>query len=101
MIDSWCADLLKSCEQTLSGVILEENQVSKVTDEVIVKNLFTVGEVAQLAPGRTTERLFLLVESMLISEASLSTPGTPQSIQKSQLSNTVKAHAFVTLGMLG
>ncbi|XP_028518603.1 condensin-2 complex subunit D3, partial [Exaiptasia diaphana] len=100
MIDSWCADLLKSCEQTLSGVILEENQVSKVTDEVIVKNLFTVGEVAQLAPGRTTERLFLLVESMLISEASLSTPGTPQSIQKSQLSNTVKAHAFVTLGKL-
>ncbi|XP_031558321.1 condensin-2 complex subunit D3-like isoform X2 [Actinia tenebrosa] len=106
MIDGWCADLLKACEQTLSNVVLDEHQGSKVDDQTTVKNLFTVGEVAQLAPGRTTERLFMLVESMLISQPTNTTTNNTTTnndnmpLHKSHLSSTVKAHAFVTLGKL-
>ncbi|EDO46571.1 predicted protein, partial [Nematostella vectensis] len=114
MIDSWCTDLLKASEHHLSSVVLESTG-HVIDDEMLVKHLFTVGEVAQLAPCRTTERLFLLVESILVSQPNRHHDKPDQELQgksdqgpqgdgaplnQCNLSATVKAHAFVTLGKL-
>ncbi|KAJ7392206.1 Condensin-2 complex subunit D3 [Desmophyllum pertusum] len=88
----WCSDLLKASEEFLSSVTLKQDSID---EELLTRHLFTVGEVAQLAPTKTTERLFMFVESMLISHNNKQDP-----LQKLNLSPPVKAHAFVTLGKL-
>ncbi|KAM7435860.1 Condensin-2 complex subunit D3 [Porites harrisoni] len=92
--DHWCSDLLKASEEFLSGVALKQGAITD--EELLMRHLFTVGEVAQLAPTKTTERLFMFVESMLISHSS----NKEDPLQKLNLSPPVKAHAFVTLGKL-
>ncbi|KAK2566128.1 Condensin-2 complex subunit D3, partial [Acropora cervicornis] len=90
--DQWCSDLLKASEEFLSQVMLTQDFVN---EELLTRHLFTVGEVAQLAPSKTTERLFMFVESLLMSHNNKEDPR-----QKLNLSPPVKAHAFVTLGKL-
>ncbi|XP_068707976.1 condensin-2 complex subunit D3-L-like isoform X1 [Montipora foliosa] len=90
--DQWCSDLLKASEEFLSQVTLKQDFVN---EELLTRHLFTVGEVAQLAPTKTTERLFMFVESLLMSHNNKKDP-----LQMLNLSPPVKAHAFVTLGKL-
>ncbi|XP_044174621.1 condensin-2 complex subunit D3-like isoform X3 [Acropora millepora] len=90
--DQWCSDLLKASEEFLSQVMLTQDFFN---EELLTRHLFTVGEVAQLAPSKTTERLFMFVESLLMSHNNKEDP-----LQKLNLSPPVKAHAFVTLGKL-
>nr|XP_058971616.1 condensin-2 complex subunit D3-L-like [Pocillopora verrucosa] len=90
--DHWCSDLLKASEEFLSSVTLKQDCID---EECLMRHLFTVGAVAQLTPTKTTERLFMFVESMLISHGNNQDP-----LQKLNLSPPVKAHVFVTLGKL-
>ncbi|RMX45333.1 hypothetical protein pdam_00000748 [Pocillopora damicornis] len=90
--DHWCSDLLKASEEFLSSVTLKQDCID---EERLMRHLFTVGAVAQLTPTKTTERLFMFVESMLISHGNNQDP-----LQKLNLSPPVKAHVFVTLGKL-
>lgn len=90
--DHWCSDLLKASEEFLSNVTLKQDSID---EERLMRHLFTVGAVAQLTPTKTTERLFMFVESMLISHGNNQDP-----LQKLNLSPPVKAHVFVTLGKL-
>ncbi|CAB4010599.1 condensin-2 complex subunit D3 isoform X2, partial [Paramuricea clavata] len=103
-IDTWCADLLKTSETYLSGVVLNPDSGNQVDEEAIVKHLFTIGEVALLCPRNTNKRLYLVVQSMIITppQENASAKSAPVSLQRCSLSlsPTVKAHAFITLGKL-
>ncbi|XP_028399882.1 condensin-2 complex subunit D3-like [Dendronephthya gigantea] len=103
-IDKWCGDLLKTSESYLSSVVFNPDSGDQVDEEAIVKHLFTIGEVALLCPGNTNKRLYLLVQSMIItpSQEKASANTAPVSLQRCSVSltPTVKAHAFITLGKL-
>ncbi|WAR03163.1 CNDD3-like protein [Mya arenaria] len=119
----WATELLTACDKFLSKVVLQ-------IDDQIVCYLFTLGEVVQLCPGRVPKRVFLLVQSMIAapcitplppsqahsgssdvlssSHGSVETQGTQftqgtqplTQFRGSQMSNRVRAFAFITLGKL-
>ncbi|XP_063400127.1 condensin-2 complex subunit D3-L-like [Mytilus trossulus] len=62
--DAWCVDLLKACDTYLSHVILEE-YVDPINEDMVVRHLFTLGEIAQICPAKTPKRIFLIVQSMI------------------------------------
>ena len=43
--DRWCSDLLKASEEFLSNGTLKQDSIN---DELLMRHLFTVGEVAQV-----------------------------------------------------
>ena len=44
--DHWCSDLLKASEEFLSSVALKQGAITD--EELLMRHLFTVGEVAQV-----------------------------------------------------
>ena len=44
--DHWCSDLLKASEEFLSSVALKQGAITD--EELLIRHLFTVGEVAQV-----------------------------------------------------
>ena len=44
--DHWCSDLLKASEEFLSSVALKQGAITE--EEILMRHLFTVGEVAQV-----------------------------------------------------
>ncbi|KAJ8050994.1 Condensin-2 complex subunit D3 [Holothuria leucospilota] len=107
--------VIQACEQYLSELVLTED-ASQVTwsEEILVRYLFTLGEVAQLSPNKTPQRVFMLVQSLLagpgVTPNAADIPSTQNSQGSSQpplsqfggnaLSNTVRAYTFLTLGKL-
>ncbi|XP_041367044.1 condensin-2 complex subunit D3-like [Gigantopelta aegis] len=64
--ESWCVDLLKECDEYLSRIILDEENIICSTDEdQIVRHLFTLGEIAQLCPAKTPKHVYMLVQSLI------------------------------------
>ncbi|OWF35473.1 condensin-2 complex subunit D3-like isoform X2 [Mizuhopecten yessoensis] len=62
--EAWCTDLLSACDKYLSHVILEDH--CGVEDEdLVVRHLFTLGEVVQICPARVSKRISLIVESFI------------------------------------
>ncbi|KAK3583282.1 hypothetical protein CHS0354_011171 [Potamilus streckersoni] len=84
--DDWCLDLLSACDLYLSKTVLEE-EGSIENEDLVVRHLFTLGEIAQLYPAKITKHIFLLVQSMIASPCI--TPLSSQSLQNSQ--ETVKS----------
>ncbi|XP_074660427.1 condensin-2 complex subunit D3-L-like [Tubulanus polymorphus] len=65
-IGKWCSDLLKVSDGYLSGVILAENPAdAALNEDLIIKHLFTVGELCQLCPTSTPRRIAMLVISLV------------------------------------
>ncbi|XP_052797938.1 condensin-2 complex subunit D3-like [Mya arenaria] len=125
----WATELLTACDKFLSKVVLQIDGVSHNEDQIVCY-LFTLGEVVQLCPGRVPKRVFLLVQSMIAapcitplppsqahsgssdvlssSHGSVETQGTQftqgtqplTQFRGSQMSNRVRAFAFITLGKL-
>ncbi|VDI33710.1 condensin-2 complex subunit D3, partial [Mytilus galloprovincialis] len=76
--DAWCVDLLKACDTYLSHVILEE-YVDPINEDMVVRHLFTLGEIAQICPAKTPKRIFLIVQSMIAAPC-ISTPASHGSV---------------------
>ncbi|XP_012865287.1 PREDICTED: condensin-2 complex subunit D3 [Dipodomys ordii] len=107
-----CGDVLSTCEHHLSRILLKEDGAATVEEDLLVKYIFTLGDVAQLCPSRVEKRIFLLVQSILASSTDgdqlPSSPGTsdaPPAQPASQLRGSVmpsviRAHAIITLGKL-
>ncbi|XP_067910020.1 condensin-2 complex subunit D3 isoform X2 [Heterodontus francisci] len=112
LLDQVCGKLILACESYISNVVLGEHEAEYMDENMLVKHLFTLGEVAQLCPAKVEKRIFLLVQSFLAAPTSLDPAivsdgdNLPTSQPLSQFSGSaavpsvIRAHAFFTLGKL-
>ncbi|XP_060549547.1 condensin-2 complex subunit D3 [Pantherophis guttatus] len=112
LLNNMCGDLLPTCEQYISKIVLKEFGTEQLQEDVLVRHLFTLGEIAQLCPAKVDKRVFLLIQSLLASPDNmeqLSSPPENEDLPASQplsqfqgsvMPSTVRAHAFITLGKL-
>uniref|UniRef100_A0A8C5SPB8 Condensin-2 complex subunit D3 n=1 Tax=Laticauda laticaudata TaxID=8630 RepID=A0A8C5SPB8_LATLA len=112
LLNNLCGDLLTTCEQYISKIVLQEFGTEQLQEDVLVRHLFTLGEIAQLCPVKVDKRIFLLIQSLLASPDNmehLSSPAENEDLSASQplsqfrgsmMPSTVRAHAFITLGKL-
>ncbi|KAL7981548.1 hypothetical protein Chor_005636 [Crotalus horridus] len=112
LLNNLCGDLLVTCEQYISKTVLQELGTEQLQEDVLVRHLFTLGEIAQLCPAKVDQRIFLLIQSILASPDNmeeLSSPAENEDLPASQplsqfrgsmMPSTVRAHAFITLGKL-
>ncbi|XP_063167046.1 condensin-2 complex subunit D3 [Candoia aspera] len=112
LLNNLCGDLLATCERYISKIVLQEYGMEQLQEDVLVRHLFTLGEIAQLCPAKVEKRIFLLIQSILASPDNmeqLSSPADNEDLPVSQplsqfrgsvMPSTVRAHAFITLGKL-
>uniref|UniRef100_A0A8D2CNW3 Condensin-2 complex subunit D3 n=1 Tax=Sciurus vulgaris TaxID=55149 RepID=A0A8D2CNW3_SCIVU len=107
-----CGNVLSTCEYHLSNIVLKENGAGNMDEDLLVKYIFTLGDIAQLCPARVEKRVFLLIQSILASSADVdhlpSSQGTsdapaiqpPSQVRGSTMPSVIRAHAIITLGKL-
>ncbi|XP_021062241.1 condensin-2 complex subunit D3 [Mus pahari] len=107
-----CGDVLATCEQHLSNILLKEDGTGNMDEDLVVKCIFTLGDIAQLCPAIVEKRVFLLIQSILASSAHSdhlpSSQGTtdalasqpPFQARSSAMPSVIRAHAIITLGKL-
>ncbi|XP_078055001.1 condensin-2 complex subunit D3 [Mustelus asterias] len=108
LLDQVCGKLILACESYISSIVLRDGEALYADVNILVRHLFTLGEVAQLCPGKVEKRIFMLVQSFLATPTSLDHDGDdlPTSQPLSQFSgpaampSVIRAHAFFTLGKL-
>ncbi|XP_076968507.1 condensin-2 complex subunit D3 isoform X2 [Tamandua tetradactyla] len=107
-----CGDILSTCEHRLSNVVLKEHGAGNVEEDLLVKYIFTLGDIAQLCPAKVEKHVFLLIQSILAASADMdhlkssqANSDAPASQPLSQFSGStlpslIRAHAVITLGKL-
>ncbi|XP_037697927.1 condensin-2 complex subunit D3 isoform X2 [Choloepus didactylus] len=107
-----CGDVLATCEHCLSNIVLKERGAGDVPEDLLVKYIFTLGDIAQLCPAKVEKRVFLLIQSILAASADTdpmtscqANSDAPASQPLSQFSGStmpsvIRAHAVITLGKL-
>ncbi|XP_005378647.1 PREDICTED: condensin-2 complex subunit D3 [Chinchilla lanigera] len=107
-----CGDVLSTCEHHLSNIVLKEDRAGNMDEDLLVKYIFTLGDIAQLCPAKVEKRVFLLIQSILASSADsdhlLPSQGSgdapaaqlPSQIRDSVMPSVIRAHAIITLGKL-
>ncbi|XP_078589541.1 condensin-2 complex subunit D3-like [Branchiostoma floridae x Branchiostoma japonicum] len=86
MMDEWATELLRRSEEYLSSLVLNEDLNTANLDVMaVVRHLFTVGEVAQLCPAKTSKRIILMVQSFLVDNTKLDELPSSQGTQLSQM----------------
>ncbi|XP_058145274.1 condensin-2 complex subunit D3 isoform X2 [Dasypus novemcinctus] len=112
LLSQVCGDVLAACEHHLSNVVLKEDGAGRVEEDLLVKYIFTLGDIAQLCPAKVEKRIFLLIQSILAaspaadhlasSPASSNAPASqPLSrLCSSTMPSVIRAHAIITLGKL-
>lgn len=65
-LQAWCLPLLESCEEYLSKHLLQlSSPCSAAVERMLVRQMFTLGELAQLVPARVDKRCFLLLQNVI------------------------------------
>ncbi|NWR73103.1 CNDD3 protein, partial [Centropus unirufus] len=111
LLNQVCGDLLSTCESYISSVVLQKDGAEHLQQDLLVRNLFILGEAAQLCPAKVEKRIFLLIQSILASVNEDQLSGSPDSeetpasqplsqLRGSAMPPVVRAHAFITLGKL-
>ncbi|KAK7812740.1 hypothetical protein U0070_012403, partial [Myodes glareolus] len=106
-----CRDVLSTCEHHLSDILLKEDGAGHMNEDLVVKCIFTIGDIAQLCPAIVEKRIFLLIQSILASSSHVdqlpSSQGTTDALASqlpfqvsSAMSSVIRAHAIITLGKL-
>uniref|UniRef100_A0A5F9C9J4 Condensin-2 complex subunit D3 n=1 Tax=Oryctolagus cuniculus TaxID=9986 RepID=A0A5F9C9J4_RABIT len=96
-----CGDVLSTCEHHLSNIVLKEHGAGTVDEDLLVKYIFTLGDIAQLCPASVEKRVFLLIQSILASSADTDHASQPPSqVRGSVMPSVIRAHAVITLGKL-
>ncbi|XP_012585422.1 PREDICTED: condensin-2 complex subunit D3 isoform X2 [Condylura cristata] len=107
-----CGTVLSSCVHHLSNIVLREDGAGNVDEDLLVKYIFTLGDIAQLCPARVEKRAFLLIQSILASSADAdfvassqgSSEGPPSQplpqARGSTMPSVIRAHAIIALGKL-
>ncbi|XP_074072376.1 condensin-2 complex subunit D3 isoform X2 [Macrotis lagotis] len=111
LLNQVCVDILSTCENYISKVVLKEGGTVNIEEDLLVRHIFTLGEVAQLCPTKVGKRVFLLIQSILVSVDEDQLPSSqdnynlPASQPLSQFRGSVmppliRAHTVITLGKL-
>ncbi|XP_074159851.1 condensin-2 complex subunit D3 isoform X2 [Sminthopsis crassicaudata] len=111
LLNQVCVDILSTCENYISKVVLKEGGTVNMEEDLLVRHIFTLGEVAQLCPAKVGKRVFLLIQSILASVDEDQLPSSqdnynlPASQPLSQFRGSVmppliRAHTVITLGKL-
>lgn len=107
-----CGDVLSTCVHCLSNIVLKEDGAGKMDEALLVKYIFTLGDIAQLCPAKVEKRAFLLIQSILASSADVdhltSSQGSSEApashpfhqVRGSVIPSVIRAHAIITLGKL-
>lgn len=107
-----CGDVLSTCEHHLSNILLKEDGAGNMNEDLVVKCIFTIGDIAQLCPAIVEKRIFLLIQSILASSSHVdhlpSSQGStdalasqlPFQVRSSAMPSVIRAHAIITLGKL-
>ncbi|XP_045411596.1 condensin-2 complex subunit D3 isoform X2 [Lemur catta] len=116
-----CGDVLSTCEHHLANIVLKEGGAGNMEEDLLVKYIFTLGDIAQLCPARVEKRVFLLIQSILAASADAdhlilspfpvvpSSQGSsddapachaPSQVRGSVMPSVIRAHAIITLGKL-
>uniref|UniRef100_A0A8C8SZX6 Condensin-2 complex subunit D3 n=1 Tax=Pelusios castaneus TaxID=367368 RepID=A0A8C8SZX6_9SAUR len=105
LLNQVCGDIISACECYISSIVLKEDGAEQLQEDLLVRHLFTLGEIVQLCPAKVEKRIFLLIQSIL----ALSSPPDGEELPVSQplsqlrgsaMPSVVRAHAFITLGKL-
>jgi len=101
-LKSWCKQMLSICDSYISESVLGTEHAIPIDKNEIIKRLVTLGDIAQLYPSNTNERMFLMVQSFLLPQQPEkgSSDESHDRLQNLNISSTIKAHAFGTLGKL-
>ncbi|KAM6969947.1 condensin-2 complex subunit D3 [Aplochiton taeniatus] len=107
-LNQHCGRLVSVCESYLSGVILNENGAQNLNEDLVVKQLYTLGVASLHCPAKVGKRTFLLVQSILTPSVDSTEEGAGEMVASQPLSQfkptslpgRVRAHAIITLGKL-
>uniref|UniRef100_A0A8C8SVB2 Condensin-2 complex subunit D3 n=1 Tax=Pelusios castaneus TaxID=367368 RepID=A0A8C8SVB2_9SAUR len=112
LLNQVCGDIISACECYISSIVLKEDGAEQLQEDLLVRHLFTLGEIVQLCPAKVEKRIFLLIQSILacpVNIEQLSSPPDGEELPVSQplsqlrgsaMPSVVRAHAFITLGKL-
>ncbi|XP_043850916.1 condensin-2 complex subunit D3 isoform X2 [Dromiciops gliroides] len=111
LLNQVCVDILSACENYISKVVLKEGGTVNMEEDLLVKHIFTLGDVAQLCPAKVGKRVFFLIQSILASVDEDQLPSSqdnnnlPASQPLSQFRGSVmppliRAYTVITLGKL-
>ena len=64
-VDSWTVPILDTIDQHLTSVLLTESPGTNVDEELLTRQIFSLGELAQVSPHRINQRMFLLLKSIV------------------------------------
>uniref|UniRef100_A0A7N5K322 Condensin-2 complex subunit D3 n=1 Tax=Ailuropoda melanoleuca TaxID=9646 RepID=A0A7N5K322_AILME len=107
-----CGDVLSTCVQSLSEIVLKQSGPGNMDEDLFVKYIFTLGDIAQLCPARVEKRAFLLIQSILASSVDAEHPTSSQGSSEAPvfqplsqvrgcvMPSVIRAHAIITLGKL-
>ncbi|XP_034865212.1 condensin-2 complex subunit D3 [Mirounga leonina] len=107
-----CGDVLSTCVQSLSDIVLKQRGPGNMDEDLFVKYIFTLGDIAQLCPARVEKRAFLLIQSILASSVDAHHPTSSQGrseapafeplsqVRGCVMPSVIRAHAIITLGKL-
>ncbi|KAK2504960.1 hypothetical protein MC885_000760, partial [Smutsia gigantea] len=107
-----CGDVLSTCVHRLSSIVLREDGPGNMDEDMLVKYIFTLGDIAQLCPAQVEKRAFLLIQSIIaasayadhspVSEENNEAPAcqTLSQVRGSVMPSVIRAHAIITLGKL-
>ncbi|XP_027435223.1 condensin-2 complex subunit D3 isoform X1 [Zalophus californianus] len=107
-----CGDVLSTCVQSLSNIVLKQSGPGNMDEDLFVKYIFTLGDIAQLCPARVEKRAFLLIQSILASSVDADHPTSSQGrseapafeplsqVRGCVMPSMIRAHAIITLGKL-
>lgn len=112
LLQQVCGNILSMCIHRLSDIVLKKGGAGHLDEDLLVKYIFTLGDIAQLCPTRVEKRTFLLIQSILAaspdkdnvlpSQSSNEGPASQPLAQDrgSTMSSVIRAHAVITLGKL-
>lgn len=114
LLNQVCEGVLSTCMHCLSNIVLKEGGAGNMDEDLLVKYIFTLGDIAQLCPARVEKRAFLLIQSIVAASADAdhlaSSQGSSDDAPASQppapvrgssvMPSVIRAHAIITLGKL-
>ncbi|XP_070256151.1 condensin-2 complex subunit D3 isoform X1 [Myotis yumanensis] len=113
LLNQVCGDVLSTCVHCLSSIVLKEGGAGNMDEDLLVKYIFTLGDIAQLCPARVEKRAFLLIQSIVASSADADHLASSQGSSdapaaqplapvrgSSVMPSVIRAHAIITLGKL-
>ena len=69
-LDEWAYDIIQMIDEELGSRILQQTDKSEVEDTRMTRQIFTLGELAQICPHKINKRLFLLMQGIIFQQGS-------------------------------